>query len=625
MANVVDCTEYYPFDAGTGGNSGESRWAVMARFFRNSGVIPAGELSDLSITTELDVFADSSGMLVKVRAGVAFVQGFVGRLDSQQSLDIATADGTYNRIDLVVARLNRTDQKVQIAVVTGTPAATPSAPDLTQNSVTWEIPLAEVLVDNGVSTIAAIKVSRVADMSLYHRDFVFEEVSGATTVEAGKGYIPTHDSTTVVFTLPESPRVGDAFAIIGEGDAGWELKSNSSVASQKIIKGGRYELEGVASSSSAIKLMENESQYDSVVLRCVVAGSNQIWVLDSGTGDRLVTVNYFGSGSDGDVTISADTNLTSTQDSDMIVKHYNSLTIDSGYTLSVSNRCKGLLIYVKGNLVVNGSISMSKKGASADPVAAGVNTNGLRLTFKKSTGTDTLAAADLAGCGTAAIAAAANHPAVSNDGIIVQVPRAGAGGGTGPNGHTAGDAGDSGSNAQTGGGGSGGACLDTAGYAGDGAAGTCFSGGSAGGGTADGGSAGDGTANGGAGGSGYNNGQSDSSAGGGAGNPAGSSAGGDASAADSGTGGLLIIIVGGDVTIGATGVIQADGGDGGDVVGADFHRAGGGGSGGGSLNIIHRGTYTNNGSVHANGGAGGTGVQAGGDGGAGTVNIYEVD
>ncbi len=70
----------------------------------------------------------------------------------------------------------------------------------------------------------------------------------------------------------------------------------------------------------------------------------------------------FGTGADGDVTISANTNLTSTLNGGIVYKNYMNLTINSGCTLSVSNMCKGLWIRVRGTLTLNGAISMSNKG-----------------------------------------------------------------------------------------------------------------------------------------------------------------------------------------------------------------------------------------------------------------------
>ena len=67
------------------------------------------------------------------------------------------------RVDLVVLRLDRTTFTVRAAVVQGTPGAGAPAPTYnTGTSGVWELPLAEVTVDPGVTVIAAAKVKNRA-------------------------------------------------------------------------------------------------------------------------------------------------------------------------------------------------------------------------------------------------------------------------------------------------------------------------------------------------------------------------------------------------------------------------------------------------------------------------------
>ena len=360
--------------------------------------------------------------------------------------------------------------------------------------------------------------------------------------------------------------------------------------------------------------------------------------------------NYFGDDSDGAVTISTDTNETvlnksGSYDGDMLVKNYSSLTIDVTKTLTLDQPARGMLVYVSGNCVINGTLSMTARGALANPTVAGgsdssaVSATGLRLPLLKTGSTDTLAAADFAGAGNAAVAAVANHAAISGNGKIYTVGRAGGAGGASSTISGSGAAFNVGvagtATLSAGGGGAGGGYSEgPALYIGGGATGTAFSGGPGGGGgyASSGGmtTATDGTAYGGAGGNGGGTAPVYGVKAGGAGNPGGTSAGGASMNGLDGTGGLLILMVGGDLTIGASGSIEAGGAVGGDSLpGGHGGLGGGGGSGGGKLLTLYAGTLSNSGSIAAAGGAGGYagGVDGrhGNAGGAGHVVTEVID
>ena len=221
--------------------------------------------------------------------------------------------------------------------------------------------------------------------------------------------------------------------------------------------------------------------------------------------------NYLGDGSDGDVTISSNTELTvlnksGSYDGDMIVKNYTSLTIDSGITLQPDQACRGMLIYVQGDCTINGTLRITQSpisdstaaagGANADPTATGgsdssaVSSTGLRYPVKTSGGSDTLAAADFAGCGNAAVAAVANQTAISSNGDILKIEREGGAGGVGftdpSGGPPQGAAGIHGTAGTTGGttisSGGGGTGSPDNGTVGSGGKGSCFAGGAGSGG-----------------------------------------------------------------------------------------------------------------------------------------------
>lgn len=139
---------YFPFDAGNGANVTEDQWRKMARHWLGTGVL-AGE------DNEAEVYADSSGMQVKVRTGKAWIRGHYWESDAEETLSISAADATNDRIDRVILRVDFSANTIALAVLTGTPAASPSAPSLTQNTSQWEISLAQVAVAAAASTIAA--------------------------------------------------------------------------------------------------------------------------------------------------------------------------------------------------------------------------------------------------------------------------------------------------------------------------------------------------------------------------------------------------------------------------------------------------------------------------------------
>ena len=59
----------------------------------------------------------------------------------------------------------------------------------------------------------------------------------------------------------------------------------------------------------------------------------------------------------------ADVTYPSTTDGDAIVKQYSSITIDAGDTVTVQNRCKGLILYCQGDCTIDGTLTMTAKGA----------------------------------------------------------------------------------------------------------------------------------------------------------------------------------------------------------------------------------------------------------------------
>ncbi len=264
------------------------------------------------------------------------------------------------------------------------------------------------------------------------------------------------------------------------------------------------------------------------------------------------------------------------------------LTINSGQVFRPAKRKLFTVIYVDGDLTVNGSISMTARGSNhtGTGISGGEVTKG---NIRIATGT---------------------FSGVTNP----QIPASGGAGGAGVNrttsGNSSGNAGSNGTDGATGGGGSGAIRLATTGNgtSGAGAAGTSFSGGSSGASGYGNGVAGSGEANGGKGGNDIT-----TRANPGTGNPHGNESSG--TGGQDGTGGVLIVICTGALK--GAGTIVAQGVRGAQDT-ADGNWTGAGGSGGGSVTVIY-GSDSSTITPSAAGGAGGTsgGAAAGVSGGAG--------
>lgn len=461
--------------------------------------------------------------------------------------------------------------------------------------------------------------------------FVVDVVRDTTVnIEHNHLYIVGIDTT---FKLPVNFETGTnfRFAIItytGE----WQIVANEASVMQRM-----YDPDG--------DVYSDESDYDNTPLFENTTGSG-LSIFEGYEVDTTVKAlfpdgslvgggagsSYWNISNPPNKTVAVNEDLTSTQDGDMVVEYYDTLTINAGATLSVSNRCKGLFI-VCNNATIDGVLSMSGKGAYVDPVSAGVPASGLNIVIPK-TGGGSTGQTNLAGCGADAIALQARFPLLTSDGYNINTPRAGGSGGasrTGPNnGKYDGYDGGTLENAPGGGGGGGAFDLCTSGA---GAAGTCFSGGSGGGGTSSRPTPSDaGTAYGGPGGDVPTASDSNYSGGGGGGNDGGtgrSGANGTAQDGGDGTGGLLILSVRNNLVI--NGSIESEGIHGGGSSNV-YYASGGGGTGGGRIIILYGTSYTNNGSVLVSGGSGGVGAGQdsshsadGGDGGDGQITVSQFN
>jgi hypothetical protein len=114
--------------------------------------------------SDFQVIGDSSGMQVKVNSGQCWMRGHYGRSSSQKIVTIAASNPSNPRRDAVILRVDFTDNQIELDVLTGTPAGSPTLPAVTQNTSLWETYLADVTVPAAAVTITS---GNVADKRVY--------------------------------------------------------------------------------------------------------------------------------------------------------------------------------------------------------------------------------------------------------------------------------------------------------------------------------------------------------------------------------------------------------------------------------------------------------------------------
>lgn len=185
MATTLD--QYMPYDSGPGANVTETGWRRFMKHLRGDGVIR-------NYANEFLAYGDSSGRQVKVKTGECWIQGNWGESTTEKIMSIAANSSGNPRVDRVILRNDFGANRIEIDVLTGTPAASPSAPALTQNTSKWEISLAVVAVANGAVTITAGNVSGYQ---------TFTDGAARFTVDSGLQTVVNSTDTRIDFDLPE--------------------------------------------------------------------------------------------------------------------------------------------------------------------------------------------------------------------------------------------------------------------------------------------------------------------------------------------------------------------------------------------------------------------------------------
>ncbi|GAA2294109.1 hypothetical protein GCM10010149_47590 [Nonomuraea roseoviolacea subsp. roseoviolacea] len=178
----------FPFDGGSGSIITETDWSMLAQNWQDSGVV-ANDPSD----TALKVTTLNEPGKVYVQPGQATIRGFHYVNESPLTLTVPTnTDANYSRIDLVVVGLDKATNRVRAYLKVGTPASTPVPPAVDRSFDTPEVPLAQLTVAAGSSSVPNT-AGAVADVREYIGKRVRITNSPGTLPLGSLAYRPSDD------------------------------------------------------------------------------------------------------------------------------------------------------------------------------------------------------------------------------------------------------------------------------------------------------------------------------------------------------------------------------------------------------------------------------------------------
>lgn len=126
-------------------------WAEYFNSFITNGVFP-------NPSTNLQVISNND-MTVTVKAGRAWINGYVYINTDDLVLNIDVADGVLNRIDRIVLRLDTVGRNITAKVKKGTFVSAPVAPELQRDADGFELGIADIYVGKGAVSIVQANIT----------------------------------------------------------------------------------------------------------------------------------------------------------------------------------------------------------------------------------------------------------------------------------------------------------------------------------------------------------------------------------------------------------------------------------------------------------------------------------
>lgn len=100
----------------------------------------------------------NGGMQVCIAPGACFINGYQGYADGSDILTLEYG-GTNPRIDRIVIRLDLSQRSIYPAVIEGTAASSPTAPDIIRNGTFYDLGIADITIAKNAAEITQSAIS----------------------------------------------------------------------------------------------------------------------------------------------------------------------------------------------------------------------------------------------------------------------------------------------------------------------------------------------------------------------------------------------------------------------------------------------------------------------------------
>jgi hypothetical protein len=111
------------------------------------------------VASNLQVLGNNGNMTTIVKAGAAWINGYMYQNTSDLVLTHDVADGVLDRIDRIVVQLDYVNRLMKTVIKKGTFSSTPAAPSLQRDANIYEISLADVYISKGTTSILQASIT----------------------------------------------------------------------------------------------------------------------------------------------------------------------------------------------------------------------------------------------------------------------------------------------------------------------------------------------------------------------------------------------------------------------------------------------------------------------------------